>query len=526
MHESIHIHKPNIHTPGTGKTFLGNALARFYLRNNLVGADKGPLLISAYTNHALDQVIEHLLHENPGLKLVRLGGGTKNLKIEPYLLKHQWMQLGRAKFVYNTAFFLDERNLRDRLKRLREEDGIAVMKLQSRVPPWRHLEALVSIICPELHDALCEAESELEGAKRRGFFAEGQLRDVVAMWLKPLGKRQPTQNQTDVPSTAGTQRHENNMYAALMQEGAENDDDDDQGEVRRDARQERSGGARNAHDSGRYRSNNGGPQNVDRHGQDRHGQDRHGQQRDIVTVLEGTIVYVSDFHLVLNVHSAGLEGEVVCVDESVWDRPEVPTEGLTMSVKARKAPGTSYTQFAWEALQILSVGRGHGDSETEYAMDDDAQRRQAEEEAYQQEWLQTMSRLEKYFYAPHKPVVMSGEVTLEACAGVDPWMLDYKTRNKLFDLIRDEHRTGVRQEHVQLLHEMEQVGRVFVTCVFLCLLFVCMCGCVHVRVYVCARVCVRVCVCVCVCMYVCMYACMQVLTRVCVCMHMQANGLI
>jgi hypothetical protein len=39
-----------------------------------------------------DQVIEHILHENPGVRLVRLGGRTKKESILPYVMGSMWKQ--------------------------------------------------------------------------------------------------------------------------------------------------------------------------------------------------------------------------------------------------------------------------------------------------------------------------------------------------------------------------------------------------------------------------------------------------
>ncbi|KAF2463801.1 P-loop containing nucleoside triphosphate hydrolase protein [Lindgomyces ingoldianus] len=72
--------------PGTGKSYTGVALARVLLKNK-ERADLGPMLVVTYTNHALDQFLEHLL--DGGIdRVIRMGSrstcdrlGDLNLRI-------------------------------------------------------------------------------------------------------------------------------------------------------------------------------------------------------------------------------------------------------------------------------------------------------------------------------------------------------------------------------------------------------------------------------------------------------------
>jgi hypothetical protein len=71
--------------PGTGKSYLGLQLMRILLdiRDK---ADLGPILIVCYTNHALDQFLEHLIDIGVR-KLVRVGGFSKSKKLENHNLR-------------------------------------------------------------------------------------------------------------------------------------------------------------------------------------------------------------------------------------------------------------------------------------------------------------------------------------------------------------------------------------------------------------------------------------------------------
>ncbi|CAD8062900.1 unnamed protein product [Paramecium sonneborni] len=66
--------------PGTGKTYCG-ALAVRILYENLQKKDF-PILIVCYTNHALDQFLEHIIKFVPIEYVARLGGASKNPILE------------------------------------------------------------------------------------------------------------------------------------------------------------------------------------------------------------------------------------------------------------------------------------------------------------------------------------------------------------------------------------------------------------------------------------------------------------
>lgn len=69
--------------PGTGKSYVGEMLIKTLLANNVEsrgkrdGADLGPILCVTYTNHALDQQLEHLIEQGVE-QVIRLGFGSKS----------------------------------------------------------------------------------------------------------------------------------------------------------------------------------------------------------------------------------------------------------------------------------------------------------------------------------------------------------------------------------------------------------------------------------------------------------------
>lgn len=82
--------------PGTGKTYMGLKIVQALLknrriwnrRNTIRGGDvrssRSPILVMCFTNHALDQFLEGILdtHEEEDLRLIRIGGRSKNEKIQ------------------------------------------------------------------------------------------------------------------------------------------------------------------------------------------------------------------------------------------------------------------------------------------------------------------------------------------------------------------------------------------------------------------------------------------------------------
>ncbi|ETN42088.1 uncharacterized protein HMPREF1541_04027 [Cyphellophora europaea CBS 101466] len=71
--------------PGTGKSFCGGALIRTILANK-TAAKLGPIICVCYTNHALDQLLEHLLEDGVS-QIIRIGGQSKSVALQAVNLK-------------------------------------------------------------------------------------------------------------------------------------------------------------------------------------------------------------------------------------------------------------------------------------------------------------------------------------------------------------------------------------------------------------------------------------------------------
>jgi len=67
--------------PGTGKSYTGEKIIKILLANK-EETDIGPILCVCYTNHALDQLLEHLLDDPAKIKVIRIGSRSKSERLQ------------------------------------------------------------------------------------------------------------------------------------------------------------------------------------------------------------------------------------------------------------------------------------------------------------------------------------------------------------------------------------------------------------------------------------------------------------
>lgn len=72
--------------PGTGKSYTGVAIIKTLLKNRNT-AKLGPIVCVSYTNHALDQLLEHLVEDGVE-QLIRLGSRSKSELLQDLNLHH------------------------------------------------------------------------------------------------------------------------------------------------------------------------------------------------------------------------------------------------------------------------------------------------------------------------------------------------------------------------------------------------------------------------------------------------------
>lgn len=71
--------------PGTGKSYTGERIIKVLLANTKA-AKLGPILCVCYTNHALDQLLEHLLDDNIG-GIIRIGSRSQSERLQDLNLR-------------------------------------------------------------------------------------------------------------------------------------------------------------------------------------------------------------------------------------------------------------------------------------------------------------------------------------------------------------------------------------------------------------------------------------------------------
>ncbi|KAF7560256.1 hypothetical protein G7046_g3885 [Stylonectria norvegica] len=81
--------------PGTGKSYTGEKIVKVLLESRKK-AELGPILCVCYTNHALDQLLEHLLDD--GIKgIIRIGSRSKSERLQGLMLRTVAKEMPRTK---------------------------------------------------------------------------------------------------------------------------------------------------------------------------------------------------------------------------------------------------------------------------------------------------------------------------------------------------------------------------------------------------------------------------------------------
>ncbi|KAI0332312.1 P-loop containing nucleoside triphosphate hydrolase protein [Cubamyces sp. BRFM 1775] len=219
--------------PGTGKSYTGVELLRVLITN-----DVGPILMIAFTNHALDHMLRSVLDADITKKIVRLGSRSVDERIAEFSIENMENVAGRTRLssVYSSYrwalrnveqeikefmqdFFRTDVDVNDLLKYLAIACPIVDESIKNP-PPW--IEAL---------HGFQEAEKD-EGwhvAGRDGKASSPSTDSIYEFWLTGRdisflhethqamsGNRPPPPSS---PSTANTQ-HQTNRFSALRLDDA------------------------------------------------------------------------------------------------------------------------------------------------------------------------------------------------------------------------------------------------------------------------------------------------------------------
>ncbi|KFA55661.1 hypothetical protein S40293_05294 [Stachybotrys chartarum IBT 40293] len=155
--------------PGTGKSYTGEQIIKVLLANK-AKADLGPILCVCYTNHALDQLLEHIL-DHATKRIVRIGSRSKSERLQGLNLRSISKNQERTRLersaLYNAYTLMnstvDEQN--EHLAMLANSDS------------WRAIEKYLEEESPVHH-------AQLFGKQEDGWELVQQNDKIVERWLR------------------------------------------------------------------------------------------------------------------------------------------------------------------------------------------------------------------------------------------------------------------------------------------------------------------------------------------------------
>ncbi|GAX25926.1 hypothetical protein FisN_6Hu036 [Fistulifera solaris] len=162
--------------PGTGKTFIGGLIARMIRANT----DQSILCI-CYTNHALDQFLEHML-EAGERRIVRLGCRSKSEKLSGYSLR----ELVRTKAFESDSRFI--KRIDAQLYSMIEDIEEIIRVLKAGVS-WFYPDGGIRVLLqeeyPDYYDCFPDFSQDADGFTTTGQDGKSFRKDELwKKWIK------------------------------------------------------------------------------------------------------------------------------------------------------------------------------------------------------------------------------------------------------------------------------------------------------------------------------------------------------
>ncbi|QPC76767.1 hypothetical protein HYE68_007519 [Fusarium pseudograminearum] len=156
--------------PGTGKSYTGEKIIKVLL-NARKKATLGPILCVCYTNHALDQLLEHLLDD--GIKsIIRMGSRSKSERLQNLNLRTIAKEASLTKSERSSLWEAD-RGIREDV-----DEGRKLLRELAVCQSWTSVKALMSSEYPRQH-------MEMFGDDRGGWKTViHQPEMVIHRWLQ------------------------------------------------------------------------------------------------------------------------------------------------------------------------------------------------------------------------------------------------------------------------------------------------------------------------------------------------------
>ncbi|KAK0612029.1 hypothetical protein B0T14DRAFT_500988 [Immersiella caudata] len=133
--------------PGTGKSYTGEKLIKVLLATQQK-AGLGPILCVCYTNHALDQLLEHLLDDSANLKLIRMGSRSKSERLQSLNLRIVSQNSERTR-PEKHGIWSAEQTIREKVKEAHD-----LLNGLSRSTTWRAIREYLATTFPHHHEEL------------------------------------------------------------------------------------------------------------------------------------------------------------------------------------------------------------------------------------------------------------------------------------------------------------------------------------------------------------------------------------
>ncbi|KAL7762647.1 hypothetical protein ACKLNR_009182 [Fusarium oxysporum f. sp. zingiberi] len=156
--------------PGTGKSYTGEKIIKVLMKSRK-RANLGPILCVCYTNHALDQLLEHLLDD--GTKsIIRIGSRSKSERLQNLNLRSitKGMLLTKSE---KSGLWEAERDIREHV-----QDGKDLLKELADCQSWKAIKTFLALDYPLQH-------AELFGEDQDGWQTViHQQEMVIDRWLQ------------------------------------------------------------------------------------------------------------------------------------------------------------------------------------------------------------------------------------------------------------------------------------------------------------------------------------------------------
>jgi AAA domain/Zinc finger C-x8-C-x5-C-x3-H type (and similar) len=193
--------------PGTGKSYTGIALIKVLL-DNALKARLGPILCVCYTNHALDQLLEHLIKD--GVEgIVRIGSRSKSELVKRYNLRDA-VQRGERTPTEKRHFGLNKSAIES------EAEGAKAL-LEDVVRPENPqlVKNFLQRTSPAQYRQVYGSQEDEDGFQR----VEYDSRDNLSKWLQPkTANSSQVEDDLALPSRPLDRLQQANVWSMSLQE--------------------------------------------------------------------------------------------------------------------------------------------------------------------------------------------------------------------------------------------------------------------------------------------------------------------